>query len=171
MAEVVLPAASYAEQDGTFTNIAGEVQRVHRAVDPVGAARPDWLIAGQLARLLGSDVNFRGSVAAAYRRLADANPAYANVTYARLMLDGAVQTDRPAASPDRNALAAALAKASQAVDATVRHDERPVEMGERLFRLGTVARHAKLLVEAFEDGKAKGRPVEEEAALIPIKSV
>lgn len=171
MAEVVLPASTYAEQDGSFTNIAGEVQRVHKSIDPVGASRPDWLIASQLARLLGSDVNFRGSVSAAYRKLTESNPAYANATYARMLSEGAVQTERPVATPDRAALLSTLTSATAATDATVKHDERPVEMGERLFHLGTIARNSKLLVDAFADGKAKGRPVEEEAALISIKSV
>jgi hypothetical protein len=49
-------------------------------------------------------------------------------------------------------------------------DPTPVEMGEGLFRLGTIARRAPLLVDAFAEGKARGRSVEEEAALIP-KSV
>jgi hypothetical protein len=44
-------------------------------------------------------------------------------------------------------------------------------MGEGLFRIGTIARRAKLLVEAFENGDAKGRPAEEEAALISNKTV
>lgn len=171
LAEVVLPASTYAEQDGSFTNIAGEVQRVHKSIDPVGASRPDWLIASQLARLLGSEVNFRGSVSAAYKSLTETNPAYANATYVRMMNEGAVQTERPVATPDRGALVSALTSATAATDATAKHDERPIEMGERLFHLGSIAKHSKLLVEAFEDGKAKGRPVEEEAALISIKSV
>jgi predicted molibdopterin-dependent oxidoreductase YjgC len=53
LADVVLPASSYAEQDGTFTNIGGEVQRVHKSIEPVGHSRPDWTIAPAIARALG----------------------------------------------------------------------------------------------------------------------
>ena len=42
LADVVLPAASFAEKDGTFSNTERRVQRVRKAVEPVGNARPDW---------------------------------------------------------------------------------------------------------------------------------
>ena len=44
IADVVLPAASFAEKDGTFTNSERRVQRVRKAVEPVGDSRPDWEI-------------------------------------------------------------------------------------------------------------------------------
>src|SRR5262249_30469754 len=43
--DVVLPAASFAEVDGTFTNNDGFVQRVRKAIEPVHQSKPDWLIA------------------------------------------------------------------------------------------------------------------------------
>jgi predicted molibdopterin-dependent oxidoreductase YjgC len=49
-ANAVLPIAAYTEIDGTFTNHAGRVQRLHAAVAPPGAARPGWSV---LAELLG----------------------------------------------------------------------------------------------------------------------
>ena len=52
-ADVVLPAASFAEKDGTFTNIEGRVQRVRRALEPLGDARPDWHILTDLAHRMG----------------------------------------------------------------------------------------------------------------------
>jgi formate dehydrogenase alpha subunit len=42
LADVVLPAASFAEKDGTFTNFEGRVSRVRKAIDPVGESLPDW---------------------------------------------------------------------------------------------------------------------------------
>ncbi len=44
LADVVLPAASFAEKEGTFTNTERRVQRVRKAVEPPGQARPDWEI-------------------------------------------------------------------------------------------------------------------------------
>ncbi len=41
-ADVLLPAASFIEKDGTFTNTERRIQRVHAAFNPVGQARPDW---------------------------------------------------------------------------------------------------------------------------------
>jgi len=49
LAKVVLPAASFAEKDGTFTNFEGRVNRVHKAIEPVGESLPDWEIIMRLA--------------------------------------------------------------------------------------------------------------------------
>jgi formate dehydrogenase alpha subunit len=51
-ADVVLPAASFLEKDGTFTNTDRRVQRVRRLLDPPGEARPDWWITRELGRRL-----------------------------------------------------------------------------------------------------------------------
>jgi NADH-quinone oxidoreductase subunit G len=164
MAEVVLPAASFAEQEGTFTNIAGEVQRVHKSIEPVGHSRPDWQIGNQLARMLGTDLGLRHSPAVAFKRLADATPAYANTNYQRLSIEGTVPTERATVAPARNALVLALVKQADAVDTSVPLDETVYAMGEGLFALGTTASHSRLLSTAFVDGRATGRPFEEEYA-------
>ncbi len=58
-ADIVFPAAASAtEVDGTFTNIEGRVSPVARQVTPPGTARPDWMIAAELAAQLGSDLGF-----------------------------------------------------------------------------------------------------------------
>ena len=49
-ADVILPAATFAEKDGTFTNSERRVQMVRKALDPPGAARADWAITCDLAR-------------------------------------------------------------------------------------------------------------------------
>jgi formate dehydrogenase alpha subunit len=49
-ADIILPAASFAEKDGTFTNSDRRIQRVRKAVDPPGQARADWEIVAELAR-------------------------------------------------------------------------------------------------------------------------
>jgi NADH-quinone oxidoreductase subunit G len=53
MAHMVLPAAAWAEKDGTFTNFADRVQMVRKAVDPAGDALPEWMILKRLGRELG----------------------------------------------------------------------------------------------------------------------
>jgi predicted molibdopterin-dependent oxidoreductase YjgC len=52
MAEVVLPAASFAETGGTFINLTGRIQAIHPALRPPGQARPDWWIITQVATRL-----------------------------------------------------------------------------------------------------------------------
>ncbi len=49
-ADVILPAAAFAEKDGTFTNSDRRVQRVRKAIDPPGQARADWQIVAEVAR-------------------------------------------------------------------------------------------------------------------------
>ncbi|HEU0167189.1 MAG TPA: molybdopterin-dependent oxidoreductase, partial [Chloroflexota bacterium] len=60
-ADVLFPASSYAERQGTFTNFEGRAQWFNRAIPPVGQSRPDWQITAELARRvaekLGKDAN------------------------------------------------------------------------------------------------------------------
>ena len=58
LADVVLPAVSAMEKNGTFTNVEGRVQRITRAMDPLGAGRPDWQICAQLADKMGQSLGY-----------------------------------------------------------------------------------------------------------------
>lgn len=53
LADYILPSATFAEQDGTFTNHSGRVQRIFKAVEPLTASKPDWWIFKQLAKSFG----------------------------------------------------------------------------------------------------------------------
>jgi predicted molibdopterin-dependent oxidoreductase YjgC len=53
-ADVVLPACSYAEKEGTFTNTERRVQRVRKAIEPVGDSKPDWWIVSEIAKRMGA---------------------------------------------------------------------------------------------------------------------
>ncbi|MEB3414821.1 NADH-quinone oxidoreductase subunit NuoG [Alteriqipengyuania sp. WL0013] len=57
-ADIILPAASYAEKDGTYVNTEGRVQYAEKAVFAPGDAREDWTILRALADALGVDVGF-----------------------------------------------------------------------------------------------------------------
>lgn len=58
LAHVVLPAASFAEKEGAFTNLEGRVRKIRRAVDPAGESRPDWKIILQLAAAMDQPLPF-----------------------------------------------------------------------------------------------------------------
>jgi len=58
LADVVLPAASFAEKEGTFTNFEGRVNRVRKAIEPVGESLPDWEIILRLADKMGFPLPF-----------------------------------------------------------------------------------------------------------------
>lgn len=53
LAHFVLPACTYAEKDGTFTNLEGRVLRVRQAMDPLGESLPDWHIMTAFANAMG----------------------------------------------------------------------------------------------------------------------
>ena len=58
LADLVLPGASFAEKDGTFANADRRVQRVRKAIEPVGDSKPDWQIIAELAQRMDVDHGF-----------------------------------------------------------------------------------------------------------------
>jgi NADH-quinone oxidoreductase subunit G len=96
-AHVVLPSAAYVEREGTWTNVAGRVQRFWRAVPPRGEARPDWEILAAVARALGHDWRPAGADGL-FRELAAAVPAFAGLTYRALGAQGAPVAGAPVAA-------------------------------------------------------------------------
>jgi formate dehydrogenase alpha subunit len=87
LADVILPAASFAEKEGTFTNTERRVQRVRRAVNPPGEARKDWLIICQLAEKMGFNFGYT-SAAQIMDEIATLTPIYGGIHYSRLDGDG-----------------------------------------------------------------------------------
>ncbi|MCY3919322.1 MAG: formate dehydrogenase subunit alpha [Chloroflexi bacterium] len=106
IADVVLPAASFAEKEGTFTNSERRVQRVRKLVEPPGAARADWEIVQDLAERVaarpgdGSPVrDLRGfdhpSAASIFDELASLTPTLGGLSHARLDAEGGIQWPCP----------------------------------------------------------------------------
>ena len=58
-AHVILPASSWAEKDGTYTNAEGVTQRVSKVIDPTGQSLPDWQILKNLAQTMGKDIDIK----------------------------------------------------------------------------------------------------------------
>jgi formate dehydrogenase alpha subunit len=84
LAHVVLPAASFAEKDGTFTNTERRVQRVRKVIDPVGDSKPDSWIVCQVAKKLdakGFDYSDPSEIMEEIRNL---TPSYGGISYQRL---------------------------------------------------------------------------------------
>src|SRR3989449_236256 len=61
LAHVVLPATTFAEKDGTFTNLEGKVNRVRPALEPYEEARPDWEIFAALGTALGYPMEYEAA--------------------------------------------------------------------------------------------------------------
>lgn len=97
LAEVVLPAASFAEKEGTFTSTERRVQRVRRALAPPGEAQPDWLLLELLAQRLGRPMGLV-SAARIFDEMAALTPSYAGMSHRRLEHGFGLQW--PCPSPD-----------------------------------------------------------------------
>ncbi len=87
LADVVLPAASFAEKEGTFTNTERRVQRVRRAVNPPGEAKRDSLIIAELSRRFGYEMKYH-SIEAVFQEIGRLWPAMAGMTYRRIRKSG-----------------------------------------------------------------------------------
>ncbi|KJS68368.1 MAG: formate dehydrogenase [Peptococcaceae bacterium BICA1-7] len=87
LADVVLPATSFAEKDGTFSNTERRVQLIRKAVEPVGNSRPDWRIICDLACALGYTMKY-DSPADIMKEIASVTPSYAGISYERLEKGG-----------------------------------------------------------------------------------
>jgi formate dehydrogenase alpha subunit len=102
MADVILPATSFAEKDGTFTNSDRRVQRCRQAVPPVGDSRPDWDIICDLGQRLGQrldldltsgfDFNHPGEI---WEEMRQVTPEFYGIDYDRLEREGGVHWPCP----------------------------------------------------------------------------
>lgn len=88
MADVVLPAACFAEKTGTVTNTERRVQMMNKAVNPPGEAKPDWEIACMVGRQLGLNGFDFNSAEEVFTEIRKAVPQYAGFTFARLGTEG-----------------------------------------------------------------------------------
>ncbi len=86
-ADVFLPAALYAEKDGTFTNTERRVQRVRKAIEPPGQARPDWEIIQELGKRMGIPWHY-DSPEDVFEEIRTVTPQYAGMTYERMGTQG-----------------------------------------------------------------------------------
>lgn len=88
-ANIVLPIANCVEEDGTFTNLRGRVQRFLQARAAPGLARPSFLAIGDLLALLGEGTGY-WTASQAFDALAASRAELAGMSYDTLALKGAV---------------------------------------------------------------------------------
>jgi formate dehydrogenase (NADP+) alpha subunit len=80
MASVIMPAAAFAEKDGTFTNFEGRVQQVRKAVDSPGSSLTEWEIILKLSREMGSSMQYSSS-REILNEIEELVPLYQNLTH------------------------------------------------------------------------------------------
>jgi formate dehydrogenase major subunit len=87
LADVVLPVASFAEKEGTFTNTERRVQRVRKAIEPPGEAKTDWEVICDISSKIGYPMHY-SSPREIFEEVAKVTPSYAGINYERLEKQG-----------------------------------------------------------------------------------
>jgi anaerobic selenocysteine-containing dehydrogenase len=139
-ADVVLPAASFAEIDGTYTNNDGFVQRVRQSIPPVNQSKSDWMITAQLAAELGMDFKFELSASAAFNEIAERVPAYAGLRYP-VLKDESNPIQAKYSIVDQRDLATEMIALRQEVQHLPDDGEKLTatpKVGHELFKIGTL---------------------------------
>lgn len=102
MADVILPATSFAEKDGTFTNTDRRIQRCRTAVPPIGNTRPDWDILSDLGRRIEARLGVKLSGGfdyadpeAIWEEMRRVTPEFWGIDYARIEREGGVHWPCP----------------------------------------------------------------------------
>ncbi|MDT7604079.1 MAG: formate dehydrogenase, partial [Acidobacteriota bacterium] len=139
-ADVVLPAASFAEVDGTYTNNAGQVQRVRQAIPPVHQSRPDWMITDLIAREMGKEFGYQLSASRVFSDIAQNVPAYEGIRYPALKDESQpVQAKHEAFGT--HDIAGQMLTLRRRVESLVETDDKAQgtpPIGHELFRPGTL---------------------------------
>jgi NADH-quinone oxidoreductase subunit G len=139
-ADVVLPAASFAETDGTFTNNDGFVQRVRQSIPPVHQSKQDWMITAQIAKALEVDFGFQMSASNVFKEIAARIPAYKDLRYPLLKDETKpVQVKHEVAERrDLTNVADGLRLGVEGLNETALKLTGTPEVGHELFKPGTL---------------------------------
>jgi NADH-quinone oxidoreductase subunit G len=136
-ADVVLPASSYAEQDGTFTNNDGLVQRVRQSIQSLHQSKPDWMIVAQLAKELGLDFGYEMPSSAVFRAIADSVRPYAGMRYPLLKDEtNPIQAKYQVGPSDVTDAIATVRKRVESLPDDGEKINATPDVGTELFRLG-----------------------------------
>ncbi len=139
-ADVILPAASFAESDGTYTNNTGFVQRIRKAIEPLNQAKSDWMITSEIASAMGVEFGYSMSASAVFRNLADSVSIYNGLRYPDLKDEtNPARVNRETVSPA--GLSDSIARLRSIVDGLdasgTKNNDRP-HVGHKLHRLTTM---------------------------------
>ncbi len=173
LADVVLPGVSFAEKEGTFTNTERRVQRVRKAIAPIGEARQDWEVICEVSTRMGYPMHY-DHPSQIMEEIAKVTPSYGGITHRRLERGGlqwpCPTKDHPGTPylhKDRFARGKGLFHAIEY--------QSPVEVPDQGFPLylstgrvlyhyhtGTMSRRSKGLVERFPECTVEISPTDAE---------
>jgi predicted molibdopterin-dependent oxidoreductase YjgC len=174
LADVVLPACSFAEKDGTYTATDRRVQRVRKAVEPIGDSKPDWWIIQELSRRMGYDMSY-GSPSEIMDEVALVAPIYGGVSFSRLESEDLRWPCRDADHPGTRILHQGRFSRGRGVFHAVEYrppaeepdDDYPYTLttGRLLFHwhTGTMTRRSETLTDQVNEAYMEINPVDAEA--------
>ena len=161
LAEVVLPAASYAEIDGCFTNLSGRFQAVRAAKRPPGQARADWWIIAELAKRMVDEKRRNtwdfASAGDVLGEISRAVPVYRGLDYAAMGEQG-WQSPAPSLVPSRT-----FVRVEPSFPPSDPDYPLALVVGRLLYDRGTLLGHAEQIQGLVPDGFVMIHPTEAEA--------
>jgi formate dehydrogenase (NADP+) alpha subunit len=148
LAHIVLPACTYIEKEGTFTNLEGRVQRIRQSMDPIGESLPDWHIMTAIASGLGQAMAYESAydIQSEIMKLV---PGYYNLGQPR----------KPAVNPDgylSNGYTAAVANrypSAVSRPSKEKPEQFGLTLGQLLFHSGKMSTRASGLVNVSPNSK------------------
>ena len=160
MAHVVLPACSYAEKDGTFTNTEGHVQPVRQAIAPIGESRPDWEILSAISVLMGYPIEY-GDAQEIFKEIRGLIPGYGLLGVApNPPRPDRVVVDRYLQQGYTDDLASRYSLAGKGQEARAEREEERLALvvSQTLFHSGKFSTKAKGLMQVQASGHLAMNP-------------
>jgi formate dehydrogenase alpha subunit len=160
MAHCVFPAASFAEKDGTMTNIEHRIQKLNRAIPPLGPSMPDWNILEQIAAAMGKSMGFF-SVSDVFAEMTRTVPFYKGLRLRDLQEDG--QIVHPFVEGRQGSRAGkrysfAPVRTMETVEKN--GDAYPIEMmaGRSMYHFGSTSTRSRNLLGLCPEGQIEVNP-------------
>ncbi len=146
-ANVVFPSVSFAERDGTFTNMEGRVQKINKAIHPQGESRADWEIINEIGAKMKWGFNYQNAEEI-FKEISDTIPSYKGLCYLDLEKNGllteysrSADFNEPAFQSDKY-----LRKSEMMVsDKEKEEGQFTLLTGNDFFHLGTLSRKSAAL--------------------------
>jgi len=160
VADVVLPACSYAEKTGTFTNSEGAVQKVRQGLTPIGDSRPDWEILSALSVMMGYPLEY-GNPKEILKEIRQVIPGYSvlGATAAPARVDSR-SLEQYLAGGFAEDLAGRYRSAKQMAGSDDSKYPWSLSLGQTLFHSGALSTKAQGLLEIQKDGRLYLNPAD-----------
>lgn len=137
-ADVILPASSFAEREGTFTNMEGRVQRINKAIGTIGESMAGWEIINEISKRMGAEFEY-SAAEDIFKEITEAIPAYSDMTYSSIKKDGQLAKYRVTSEKKFNAI--------RQKEMEVEGENMPFTLitGNSFFHLGTLSRKSQAM--------------------------